>query len=424
MSDAHTGEETPLLDGDPPIDTTRSEEGTTATLIRLLFDQQRALVAQQDEFRRQHREAMELQAAQQRTLKGIVRSQQEALAKQSEEMSRMLSWEAMKPKVPKPTLQRLEERDDIEDFLDAFERIAKQQNWPEAVWATQVAGLLTGKALAAYTAMSAEESSDYQKVKRAMLHRYEVNEETHRLCFRRERKWPEESYRAWIYRITDYFDKWMKDHKLAVRDVMIMEQVLTNIPTEMAVWLKEHKPGSLDELSRLADEYALARKGEAEKMVGLANPPGPVKALGPLQMGRSVGNKPESSRGRGEGHSHYPPVDKGRTQVNLRGDKRCYHCGQWGHLRYSCPNQNSKDQEARLGKTENISLFAEACQDVAWNEDSTKYLRRGAVNGRPVQMLVDTGSDCTIVAARVVKDALLDPNSKVPILCVHGDVCL
>jgi len=33
-------------------------------------------------------------------------------------------------------------------------------------------------------------------------------------------------------------------------------------------------------------------------------------------------------------------------------------------------------------------LFAGACEDVAWNEDSQKYLKRGTVDGKPVQMLV------------------------------------
>lgn len=40
-----------------------------------------------------------------------------------------------------------------------------------------------------------------------------------------------------------------------------------------------------------------------------------------------------------------------------------------------------------------------------------------------MQMLVDTGSDHTIVSAKVVKRAKMDPQCKVPVLCVHGDVC-
>ncbi len=71
---------------------------------------------------------------------------------------------------------------------------------------------------------------------------------------------------------------------------------------------------------------------------------------------------------------------------------------------------------------ESKTLFAEACEDVAWNPDSEKYLR-GTINGKPVQMLIDTGSDRTIVAARVMRKACIDPSAKVPIQCVHGDVC-
>jgi len=37
----------------------------------------------------------------------------------------------------------------VEHFLATFERIATQQKWPKEVWATQVAGLLSGKAMAA-----------------------------------------------------------------------------------------------------------------------------------------------------------------------------------------------------------------------------------------------------------------------------------
>ena len=43
-----------------------------------------------------------------------------------------------RPKLPKRTLQKVGDRDDIENFLSTFERIAKQQDWPKEVWATQV----------------------------------------------------------------------------------------------------------------------------------------------------------------------------------------------------------------------------------------------------------------------------------------------
>lgn len=58
-------------------------------------------------------------------------------------------------------------------------------------------GLVTGKASAAYAAL---DSQDYDKVMTAVLHRYEVNEESYQLRLRQEKKKPEESYRAWVCR--------------------------------------------------------------------------------------------------------------------------------------------------------------------------------------------------------------------------------
>lgn len=393
-------------------------EGThtsTAGLVELLLVQQRALGEQQLEATRQHERAMESQAAQQRLLEGLVQSQQEALVRQREEMSNMLrrGAELAKPKLPKPTLQKLDEKDDIENYLDTFERIAKQQEWPTTVWAVQLAGLLSGRALAAYAALGGVEAADYEKVKSAVLHRYEVNEETHRLRFRQEKKTPEESYCAWICRTTDHFDKWMKDQVLTVREVIIKEQLLRGMPEGMAVWLKERKPKSLDEFGQLADEYALARKNEVMKTAG---PGTQLRSSGATSGSRTFQDRGKPSR---QYPAQYP--EPGRAQVSTSGEKRCYVCGRWGHLSYNCPNR--KSSETRANGRDPKALFAEACDEVAWDEHSQKYLRRGTVDGKPVPMLIDTGSDRTMVAAHVVERAKVDPDHKVPVLCVHGDVC-
>ena len=69
-----------------------------------------------------------------------------------------------------------------------FERVGNQQDWPEYIWSMQLAGLLTGKAMATFACLSTEESGDYEKVKAAILQRYEVNEETHGRRFQNDRK--------------------------------------------------------------------------------------------------------------------------------------------------------------------------------------------------------------------------------------------
>ena len=59
----------------------------------------------------------------------------------------------------------------------AAERAAEDTGWPEEVWATQLAGLLTGKAMAAYASLNTESAVSYKDVKKEVLHHYDVNKD-------------------------------------------------------------------------------------------------------------------------------------------------------------------------------------------------------------------------------------------------------
>ena len=49
-------------------------------------------------------------------------------------------------RVREARLQKLTETDDIEHFLTMFERVANAYKWPDDVWVSRLAPLLTGKA--------------------------------------------------------------------------------------------------------------------------------------------------------------------------------------------------------------------------------------------------------------------------------------
>ncbi len=68
------------------------------------------------------------------------------------------------------------------------------------------------------------------------------------------------------------------------------------------------------------------------------------------------------------------------------------------------------------------ALFANTCKEVAWNEDSMKYLRRGKLEGRPTQMLIDSGCSMSMVSADGISPSKVNTAETVPVLCVHGDV--
>ena len=161
---------------------TDSEGSSLAGVLEMLQEQNRAM-------QEQHK-------AQQKMLLDLIKQQRVAHKQKMKALKdgrKEGTEDSSKVKLLKPTLQKLTSTDNVEHFLATFERIAAQQKWLKDVWATQVAGLLTGKAMAAYAALTPEDEVVYEKVKEAILRRYEISKETYRQCFRQDCKKGEES---------------------------------------------------------------------------------------------------------------------------------------------------------------------------------------------------------------------------------------
>lgn len=124
-------------------------------------------------------EQQRIQQKQQKMLITLLEQQKDELAQHRWEMAELRARRETpdgggEVRLPKPTLQKLGPEDDIEHFLSTFERIATQQGW-----ATQLVGLLTRKALAAYAGLSGNKAASYSEVKAEVLHHFEVSEETY-----------------------------------------------------------------------------------------------------------------------------------------------------------------------------------------------------------------------------------------------------
>ena len=105
----------------------------------------------------------------------------------------------------------------------------------------------------------------------------------------------------------------------------------------------------------------------------------------PIKCLASAGDEKQMER---KGKTASQPSEK-RTdegaQQGPRREIRCYHCNGLGHIMAHCPKKN----QAACPR----ALFGESCGEVAWNTESDKYLRWGMLDGRAVQMLIDTGCD-------------------------------
>ena len=101
-------------------------------------------------------------------------------------------------------------KDNLDEYLLKFERYADMAKWNRNTWATQLSALLTGKAVEVYTRLSPEEAVDYERLKVALLVKYDFTERGFREKFREARPERHESPSQFIFRLKNYFMKWNK----------------------------------------------------------------------------------------------------------------------------------------------------------------------------------------------------------------------
>ena len=91
--------------------------------------------------------------------------------------------DAKSPKLP----SFIDEKDELDSYLLRFERYAENASWEKDTWAIKLSALLTGRAMDVYTRMSDADASDYDKLKKALLTRYNYTEDGYRKRFREAR---------------------------------------------------------------------------------------------------------------------------------------------------------------------------------------------------------------------------------------------
>ena len=315
-----------------------------------------------------------------------------------------------------PRIPTFREGEDIEVYLTTFERLAEANEWPREVWAARLAAVLTGKARQAYVRMDLAESKDYDKVKAAVLKRYDRDAEYYRTKFRESRKEGDESFKEWAIRTLDYFSQWVRevgDDMGKLKELIVLEQLMSSTTPELQVWLKQREPTTLQQFADLADVYRSSRRGTLHRSGRTVPEQGKVTAVRP-QMGEGRSDEVRAPRGNtmGNGRNEFRSRDRA-TFVT------CFKCGQKGHYQSDCRtvlkqvDPTSKRETSfwicqQLHEDERVSLqLPQRSQLETLGENQTgklKLTRPCWVNGRQAVMVLDTGSSFSLVSKRNVSE--------------------
>ena len=159
--------------------------------------------------------------------------------------------DAKSPKLP----SFIDEKDELDSYLLRFERYAKNASCEKDTWAIKLSALLTGRAMDVYTRMSDADASDYDKLKKALLTRYNYTEDGYRKRFREATPETEETPDQFVIRLKNYLAKWLElsgsspQNFDALVDLIVKEQFINACSEDLAMYLLERGPKDLVELT-------------------------------------------------------------------------------------------------------------------------------------------------------------------------------
>ena len=290
---------------------------------------------------------------------------------------------------------------EVDKYFLHFEKIATSLEWPQDTWMLLLQSVLVGKAREVYSAMSVEQSSQYDLVKKAVLKAYELVPEAYRQNFRNSRKQDKQTYTEFARDKEALFDRWCSSKEVAqnfekLRQLVLVEEFKSCLPINIKTYVDEQKADNLQQAATLADDYSLTHRSSFAGSHSESSNRGGLRSSDPIR------------------NTH--PVARGQ-QRSISGGPICSYCKRRGHVISECWSLEKKKANATSNAVVRTVNPTSSAQPVVQSKDCTKKPCKGSYfpfisEGRvsltedgetvTVKILRDTGATQTLLAGGIL----------------------
>uniref|UniRef100_A0A674N472 Gypsy retrotransposon integrase-like protein 1 n=1 Tax=Takifugu rubripes TaxID=31033 RepID=A0A674N472_TAKRU len=209
------------------------------------------------------------------------------------------------------------------------------------MWPVLLQCKLVGKAQEVVSALSLEDSLQYDVLKEAILRAYELVPEAYRQKFWSHRKSAGQTFVEFAREKGNLFDKWSaangirNDFEL-LRQLVLLEDFKGSLPEKVVMFLNEQKVSTLSRAAVLADEFVLTHKNVFSS---------------PLRSDRFSASRATSAE------PSLPPLEKARgPPLSQPGSRECGYCHKRGHVIADCLSLKRKQQAPAAAQQRNVCL--------------------------------------------------------------------
>ena len=293
------------------------------------------------------------------------------------------------------------EEDEVEKYFLHFEKVAVSLNWPREKWSHLLQSQLKGKARDAYSALSVEEAGQYDTVKDAVLHAYELVPEAYRQQFRKSRKDESQTHLEFARRKEQLFDRWSSSLHVKsfadLREIILLEEFKRSVHIDVRLHLEAQRIGTLSEAARVADDFVLTHR-----------------TTNKVSSETKKTGKWNKDKKNGSAHAKDEVKSQSKEEQGKASEKKCFACNKVGHFKAKCPTLKAKPSEASAHPNafvKNLSDSQSRIEPVDLEKVKKQYepfvsvgyvSLSGSDEARKVKVLRDTGASQSLILDSVL----------------------